>query len=263
MQFFEFFAAEFTMFADGQASQSQRSIADAFELHDLMTDAGEESADFPVLTFGHRDFDPGAALLLFDGDNVMHAEPSLGEVQAAFQFIENLAGGITRDLCAVESKDAIAGMGESLRQVAIVGDDQQAGGIFVESSDGEQAGAIAGKQVEDAAATFGIVSGAEETGGLVEHEVFLPLNLQPLPIERDGLTPGFDCGAKLSDRLAVDRDASGSDQLFAFPARAQSRLSEETLQTHGSGGFGEFIRRAGHAAARWREKVKNLPIVAD
>ena len=44
----------------------------------------------------------------------------------------------------------------------------------------------------------------------------------------------FDLGAEIGARLAVDRDASGRDQLVAMSARAEPGGGEETIEAHES-----------------------------
>ena len=106
-------------------------------------------------------------------------------------------------------------MDQAVGQLTVVGHDEQATAVFVESSDGEQPGAIGRKQVDHPRAAAGIVVGAQVTGWFVQQEVSGPLGANRLSVNDDFLDARSDPGAELADGTAVDADAAGQDQLLA------------------------------------------------
>lgn len=158
---------------------------------------GEDFADLAALAFLEGDFDLGVGGLFLVG--LMAQEfyglgaDEFGEVgdfgsvgcdggrgffvsavddlmDAAHFFV----GEFAFECDVIAGLYAVHGVGEALREFAVVGDEHQACGVDVEAADGEEAsgdGVWDFDQVHDGGASFGVAGGGDDLAGLVEDDV--------------------------------------------------------------------------------------------
>jgi hypothetical protein len=119
---------------------------------------------------------------------------------------------------------------ELLRQVAVVGDDQQSFAVFIQPPHGEQPRLIGIEQVDHPRPSFRIAVRREYAGRLVEDVILLPFHAERFGVECDLLLLRIDPGAQLGDHLPINRDAPGDDELFARAPRTKPARSEISLQ---------------------------------
>ena len=99
-----------------------------------------------------------------------------------------LARRAAGDLRAVGARHLVARMGQAVRQLAVVGQQDQAGGVGVEPADRVQARAV-GHELDDRRAAVGVARGRDDAGRLVERV--------------------DDARLRARQRRAVDRDRRG------------------------------------------------------
>lgn len=228
----EFVFPQFTKLTEGNATDTNRTESDPFQLHYLVPSAGQQPPNLAVLPFGHRDFDPGAATLLLDRFDVVDFELSFGEEQPFLELLKNFSFGMTRHLSPVDSVNVIARMCQFLSEVSVIRHDQQTGGVLVQTPDTEQPWTIGWKEFEDRWTSLRITRCTQEPRRLVEEIVLLALELQLFAVQCDCLHRRTDVRSELRDRLAIDLHSSSGDQLFTFATRSQAALGKVSLKSH-------------------------------
>ena len=112
--------------------------------------------------------------------------------------------------------DAVAGVGDAVGQLAVVGQQQQALGVGVEPADREHP-RLGRHELDDGRAAVGVLGRRDDAGRLVEQVVDeAGLGADRRPVDLDEVDVGIDAPAEHGD-LAVDRDPPGGDQLLADP----------------------------------------------
>ena len=102
-------------------------------------------------------------------------------------------------------------MGEALREVAVVGEKQQAFGLRIEPADIEKTREFRRQKIKDNVARMRITSGRNETGGLVQN------NIQPRKLSGDEFAIHFHVVAyrrlrtEIRAALSVDGDSTRRD----------------------------------------------------
>jgi hypothetical protein len=161
VQFCQFLSRQLTILTPIETSQSQRSVSLSFQFHDLMTDTGEEPTNFAVLAFGHGDLNPGAVFLLLCRLHRMNTEFPFREEETFPQLLVDVRAWLPGHLRDVGTEDPVAGMTEFLREIPVIGDNDQACRVFIEATDGEKARTFMRKQIENESASFRVVCGAQ------------------------------------------------------------------------------------------------------
>ena len=134
---------------------------------------------------------------------------------------------------------------QPLREVAVVGQDDQPGGVGVEPADVEEPLGPVGDHVGQRAAALGVGHRRDHAARLVEHEVDVRRDRrQPLAVDPDHRGARVDLGAEPGDDLAVDLDHAGEHQLLAACA-ARPRRTGRAASAAGSA-----RRRRGPGASR-------------
>jgi hypothetical protein len=134
---------------------------------------------------------------------------------AGAQALERVRGRDAAHAHVVLAFHFVARMHEPFGQLAVVGEQQQAFGVVVETSDGVDVLLHLGQQHEDRVAVFGIVARGHVAAGLEEHDVAPPAgDVDSLAVHTDVVMAGVGLGAQLEHRLAVHRDASLRDESF-------------------------------------------------
>lgn len=220
-----------------EVAQSHGAELGSLQRHDLMVDPGEEASNLAVLALSQDDFENRAVASLALLVNVFDSKATFSEVDPFFQLVESLETGIASDLDFVHSADAVTWVGQFVGQFAVVGDQQQAFAVFIETTDSEKTLRFILEQIDDAWTVIRVVVCAENALGLIEQVVRATLEFQDFAIVFDRLSARINFHADISDLNAIHRDAAFEDDLFTFASRAQTGSGEVTLETHGLAGF--------------------------
>jgi len=190
---------------------------------------GENAADLAIAGFAQRDLDDGGLGAAVDDGRVGGGRFALGEPDAVAHAVE---GGIVHaagDLGAVGLGDAEARMTEALGQLAVVRQQEQAGGVGVEASDGKDAFGHAAKKIDRELAAGRIGGGAEDVLGLMQHEVDFFFGMDGLAVDGDAIGLGIDQDREVSGDGSVDGDAALNDELLAGATGAKARGGKNLL----------------------------------
>src|SRR5262249_25505958 len=134
-------------------------------------------------------------------------------------------------------------------QLAVVGQEHQAGALLVEPADGVDTLGDLRQQVDDPGLARGVAIGRNVALGLVDGVIDAPLGVDLLAVDGDLLLVRVDAGAQLADDLVVDGDAALEDQLLARPPRPDPGVREDLLEPLGPLGEAQRPRAPGAAAA--------------
>ena len=161
--------------------------------------------------------------------------------------------------------DLVRGMHHRVGDLAIGGQQQQAGGVDVQAADGDPARALQARQrIEDGRPALGVFAGGHFAFGLVVDQharrVGQGRGDEGLAVQFDAVTTA-DALADLGG-FAIDLDQAIGDALFQRAARAQSGLGQDLVQAffdlgRGRGGVfaaleGEFAQGlAGGGVVHW------------
>ncbi len=204
-----------------------------------MPDPGKQPPHLAVLAFRDHDFQQCAVAVRLDPPHLANAELPFREEDSVLQLLEQLLGRMAGDQHAVDALDLEPRMSQTVGQFAVIGDQQQTFGVLVQPSHRKQPGFHRRQQIDYARPACGIGVGAETAFRLVQQEVFLRVNLQPLTVDRNFLRVGIDAHAQAVRDLAIDRDSPRRDVFLTMSARAKSCSSQHFLQSLSLGpGFG-------------------------
>ena len=131
---------------------------------------------------------------------------------------------------AIDLADPVAGMREPVGKLAVVGQQQQAGGVDVEAPDRIEAGSRL-DQLDDGLARARLVSGGDDAGRLVDRPHLVRLRLHPPPVHKH-LRVLADVAGRVGHDLAADRDPAGGDDLLGRAAGGDAAVGEVTRQAH-------------------------------
>ena len=117
-----------------------------------------------------------------------------------------------------------------MSEFTIVGEQEQALGVGVETTHMEEPFLAVGDVVADVDPAEFVVHARHDTQGLVEGQVDAGLiELDPHPVHVDDLAR-VDPDPELTDHLAIDLDATVGDQLLTHPPRADASGGQHLLQ---------------------------------
>jgi hypothetical protein len=262
-------ALEFAPLAEGHRAEAQRADGDAPELFDGAAEALEDVGDLSVRALAEGDLDEGAVVVVLDeaeldggwrlGSRGGGLQLALLEAreEGAFHLDKVALGEAAFDEGFVGAGDAEAGVGEAVGEVAVGGEEDEAGGVELEASDGEEArlGGMVNKVGEGGAldGEGGVVAGGSEGAGwLVEKDVHGALGAgEGAAVNADVVFFWVHEDRELGDAPGVDGDVALFDEAFAVAARGDAGIGHEALEAHagGVGGgmrFGFGLLSAGH-----------------
>jgi hypothetical protein len=131
---------------------------------------------------------------------------------------------------------------EELRsEVAVVGEEDNAGGGVFEVPDRVNAVRKAAEEIAEGFAAFGVGERGDNFGGFVEQEIDVARS------GRDGAADGFDFvgggvgfGAKGGDGFAVDANLAGENELFGVASGGDACPGDDFLEAFEHGGSLKF-----------------------
>src|SRR6185312_9920953 len=214
--------------ADRQVAELERAEAHADQAVDREAERPEDVLDLAVLAFAQRQDKPDIAALLtlqrrFDRA-IFHAI----DLETILERIELRLGDAAKGADAIFAQPAGGRQLEHTLEAAIVGEQQQAFGVDVEASDGDDTRqALLFERLEDGGAAFRVLLGDHEAGGLVvEPDAGALAGLQRLAIDLHLVLFG-DVESGGADHLAVDGDAAVLDPELGVTARAEAGAGDD------------------------------------
>lgn len=189
---------------------------------------GEHALDLVVFPLGEDDFDfvfadeAGA----FGGQRLGF----VGEFYAAGQLGDEGGGGGVCGGGDVGFVDVALGGALGVDEGAVIGEEEQAGGVVVEAADGLQA--AFGEGVGEEGEYAGVVAGfaaAFDAGGFVQRQVEAGVVGPGNAVDGEGEAFGGEVFLPVGGGVAVDGDLAAGDQGLALPAGAEALALEDAV----------------------------------
>jgi hypothetical protein len=202
---------------------------DPFKVHHRVAGRFGNHAYLSFATFDQNEAQPCGSLL--DQDRLDGSWPGrfaldrrAGAKPLQFGLADNPS-----DLDTILFVDTVAGMHDVFGPVAIVGEEEQAGAVFVQSADRKEPfGGL--DEVEDRSFTVRGGRRGDDAGRFVEREIPQLLTPDRLTVKRDGGRFGIG-GVPDGGKVPVDGDASGANQFLGVPSRGDSCLGQNLLDS--------------------------------
>jgi hypothetical protein len=192
---------------------------------------GEHPADLAFLSLGEDQLKLRSMPLAADDPSALGADFTVGQPDSFGDLGEDLRARQARNQRAIDLLDAVTRMCQLVRQLAVVGQNQEAGAILVEATDRVDSLGNFGQKINNAWAPRGIKGCRHMSFGFIDGIINLCFEADWLAVHRDASDAGVDPGAKLANGLAVDEDATLKDQLLASTPRSQSGVRQDFLKT--------------------------------
>src|SRR6185312_3976741 len=216
------------------AWQLDAAVADALEAADQEALRIPQPAHFAVAALTDHHAEPAVAAAAADHGDLVEAGGAVFQFHAGLELLDHLVGHFAVHAAEVFALDAAARMHQRVGQLAVGGEQQQAGGVDVEATHGDPARALQARQLlEHGGATFGIVAGGQHALGLVVDQhlgvaAVVGGDHELLAVDHHAVArvhAGADGG-----RAAVEFDLTGLDALFQHAARAEAGVGEHLVQ---------------------------------
>ncbi len=125
----------------------------------------------------------------------------------------------------------ILGGRDAVRELAVVGEQQQPFAVIIEATHRVDTLAHALHQIEHRRPALGIAGSGDVAGGLVQNEIYLAIRkANQLAIHFDVVSRGVRFASQLNSHLAVDGDPALDHELFSFAAAGDTGVGQQLLQ---------------------------------
>ncbi len=204
-----------------------------------MTYPQHHASDLSVSTLAQLDSEVRAVAVALDQrDAGFRRAPSFAGVAVVEEHaVLELAEGLVIDPAAhgdvIRLVHLVTRVTQAVGELAVVGQQQESGGVHVQTPDGEETRFRRMlDEIDRARATLGIAVRADHAARLEEHDVDRPLRPHDLPVDDDAVVFGINPGREVGDEVAVDGDGALLDEGFAGASGGDPGLGKELLQTH-------------------------------
>ena len=194
---------------------------------DLQAQRTEHALHLAVLAFLQADRQPDVRALYLVELRLDRSVAHAFDRDAVLQLVEIGLGDCAPGAHAVTPRPAGGRQFEQPRQGAVIGQQQQAFGIDIETADRNHARHAGRQALEDRRATFGILRRRHESGRLViAPEPCRLLLRQGLAVDDDCLATGHVEGGALQ-HLAVNRHTTVGNQLLGLATRTDAGAGDD------------------------------------
>jgi hypothetical protein len=239
--------------------ERNRPDGDSGQGHDLVSKLGEHSADLAFLALGQNQLELRGLSLSVNDSSALGADFALGKPNAFGQPRDQFRARKTGDEGAIDLLDAIARMCQPVCQLAVIGQDQEAGAILVQSADGVNALGDLMQEIDNPRASGGIRIGRDISLGFVDGKIDRGFESDWLAVNRDTSSIRIDPRAELPDHPTVHSDSALEDQLLATPPGSQAGVGEDFLEPLGLFRLG--VIRFGVKLRLWPTFMSRGPVV--
>jgi hypothetical protein len=166
-----------------EIAEEEGADAGSAEAVDGMADCFQHAADHAFAAGVNGQLDEGSFAAGAQEANSGGPAGAVVKHDTAREPAQHGGGGAAADLGLVHFFDLVAGVGEAIGEVAVVGDEEQALGVGVEATGGVEALFDVPQQIEDGGAAAMVYDGGKGAAGLVEEEVPLGLGAKQAAVE--------------------------------------------------------------------------------
>jgi hypothetical protein len=217
--------------AHSQIMERQRRKRDSLQLVDLVAERLDHAMDLAMLALVDRDAEPGVlALARQDLDLGRHRHGAIVERDAVPQRLDLFAAELGVHLDVIGLGDVVARGEQPRRQIAIVGQEQDAFGVEVEPTDRFDRHRQVRQVVHHRRAATVIGHRGDASLGLIEQDIEVVERHHRFAVDQHLVAVGVDLGPEHRHDGTVDLDATGDDQFFGLAARCDARGGKIPLQ---------------------------------
>ncbi len=213
---------EMSPLANREASRSHGANRDSIQAHHLVTELREHPPDLAVLPFrqGHLDHGGVPLVPVLATDESCCSRPGFpfGKPDTLNKAVQYFGPRLPSDEDLVDLFDAKFGMGQPIREVTIVGQQDQPRALLVESSNRVDPLRKIGDQVNHPRTSGWVVISCEVALRFVDREVDGPLAPNTFAIDRNLSSFWVRFGCEVTDGLAIDRDSPLENKFFNRPS---------------------------------------------
>ena len=196
----------------------------------LVTKFRKHPADLTIFPLVQNHFQHGTELVLGAKINPLGAGLAFGEGDTLSEFFEGFRRGNTCNLHEIFLFNAVPRMRQQIREIAIVGHENEPLAHAVESTNRKES-LLAWHKVDHPRTAGRIKVCGHNSYRLMEHIDHAFWVGKPLAIDSDFLSPWIDSSAELGDDLTIDFHPAGCDQFLAAATAAESGGSKHFLQS--------------------------------
>lgn len=240
VKFGDFFRSQAAELSRRHFAEFDRADLNALQLHHFVSEARQHATDFAVFPFRQGDFENGTHFVAGFNNDVVRLNDAFGNVDAAFEVAGEFAIDESGDLHFVFFRRFETRVGQAFGERAVVGEEDKAFAVLVETADGEESAEAFGDEVENASPTLRVAVRAKRVFRLVEGEVNRFRFRERFAVDADPLFVRENADAEFRNDDAVELDASFLDELFALASASVSGRGENFLQAV-SEFFGERV----------------------
>lgn len=206
-------------------SDFNRSNSGPNQFQNFRAERFDHPADLAVAAFCDGDFEKSVAGRIANAVDDCGARGTVRQLNAGSKTIELIVGEKNGALDQVGFWNLGFRAGDVIAEIGVVGHDEEAAGVLIEAANREEpfAGSIvAGEEIVDGGATFGIFVSGQIALGFIEQQVDFFGSAERAAIEGDAGAIDIDPGFRRARDFAVDGDAAGGDPLAGLGAGADS-----------------------------------------
>lgn len=211
-----------------EGGEIEGAYADPFELDDAATDRVEHAPHLALAPLAHHDLELAAT----DDARPQRPRRTVVEPYTPLQPLGERAIDARRhDAHAVHALDAVTGVHQALGEPPIVGEDEEAGRVGVETADRVQAPRRRHK-IDDGGPPLRVAGGRNDPARLVQHPHLERFGAHRPTVDRH-LDTLVDVARGIGDRFASDLDTPGAHELLARAPGGDTTAGEVLRESHG------------------------------
>jgi hypothetical protein len=243
LQFSYFTLAQLAPFADRQPAQLDGSDADADQTPHRMPNRAAQVPNLPLFAFVQDDaqprlpspgwipmLPPRGLIQVMDGPCRIDAQQIAFVPDSLLQLRQSLFGRFAFDQREVLLLVLIARMGDAVRKVAVVRQQQQPFAVRIEPP-GRVQPLARWDEIDGERLAPRLVDVAQVSFGFVKDDVRFLLGADRRAVHFNPIALWVDLGAEYGDDLAIDAYAPREDQFFALATRRDAGGREDLLKT--------------------------------
>jgi mannose-6-phosphate isomerase-like protein (cupin superfamily) len=183
-----------------------------------------------VATFRDRELEPGLVRLVSQELDLGRQRHAIFELDPAPPSVDFLGLHHALELHDIRFGGGAARVQKRFGELPVIGGQENAARVEVESPDRIHPARHCGEQLADARATFRVLHGGDDTARLVQDHVNRRFANDARPVDFDPAVARIDLRSELRHDLSVHAHTTGGDEPFGRTAGRHARMSQYLLQ---------------------------------
>jgi hypothetical protein len=214
--------------ANLQVSDLEWTVHGALQFHYRMTEFVEQTTYDSVSSLSNSNFEPRSVLVILY-DRRRSLNEAVRESHSLLKFLQQSLLNASFHSSLIHALKPEAGVHETLRNLAIVGQNHETSGIPVQTPDREIRLVVLGEEIRHRAPTFRIAQGRDHPAWFIQKNNPLGRRVNWSAINLDLINRWVDLSSEFGAYLAINLHSSFDDELLHFSARSNTTLREKLL----------------------------------